>query len=160
MSTNTVKDTEWESIFQEWSKSSQSKRSWCRENNIRYNRFLYWYHKLYSDKDENANEIGMACGETGSIGVKDEPHPHFIAVQIPGKEVNITPKSAEYGTAEHKQGYPLNIPPQETLPATPNYKETKMLRVNVGPPGLSIDVPEDYSERFLASLIQTLRQPC
>lgn len=36
----------WEYHLKEWSKSGQSQKAYCRDNNLRPNRFTYWKNKF------------------------------------------------------------------------------------------------------------------
>lgn len=37
---------EWEKIIEEFSKSGKSQAQWCRDNNLTFKVFNYWYRKL------------------------------------------------------------------------------------------------------------------
>lgn len=45
----------WEQHFQVFAKCDVSRKAYCREQALNYNRFQYWYHKLKLAPDEAVN---------------------------------------------------------------------------------------------------------
>lgn len=83
----------WQGHIQAQEVSGLSKAEYCRQNKIRVNRFLYWYHKL-------------KAASTGEM----------IPVKVQASEIN---NGQSYGTLEYPNGIRLKIESKELLMLLP-----------------------------------------
>ena len=76
----------WEEWIGKHHESSQSKKAFCRQNNLNYHRFQYWHHKFKRAKPESKRLIPVKT----SAAAKPKPNPNPNPMPTPSGTISLS----------------------------------------------------------------------
>jgi len=76
----------WKEHLQQYVASGLSKVAYCREHNLNYHQFSFWYRKFHDDEHKSSPFVALAHTGTNTITTGKE---YPVAIDIGGIQVKV-----------------------------------------------------------------------